>query len=439
MKVDIITPASIWQDERFRTDYGDLDDLVTSIKIYGVIQPLAVANIEGPNKEPFKLLAGGRRYQAVLLAQVEEIPVRIYDEELSELQLRSIELEENVRRKDLTFIEDCNLKREIHNLQVAIHGQKVSTSPNASGHSLRDTAELIGKSHASVVGDIKLANAMTNFPDMPWDKCKNKAEATKMFAKLEEKIIRTDLAEKATKLLGKGPKKLIDSYIVGDFFEKVTKIPDKSIDLVEIDPPYAIDLPKAKKSEGDYGVTYGESYNEIAVEDYIRFMTNTLEQAYRIMNDNSWLIVWFAPEPWFDLMYHMIINAGFKTRRLCGIWTKPGGQTKQPSLYFGNNYEMFYYARKGDAKINLDKQGRGNEFEFSPVNPKDKIHPTERPLDLMEEILSCFAWEGARVVVPFAGSGKTLKAAYNLKMQAIGYDLAKDYKELFKTSILLED
>jgi ParB/RepB/Spo0J family partition protein len=438
MRVDIVNPKEIWSKERFRTDYGELDDLVTSIKKYGIIQPLAVSEMNGGAGRLYLLLAGGRRYQAATLAGLKEVPVRIYEDELNDLQLRSIELEENVRRKDLTFIEECNLKREIHNIQVALHGEKISTSPNASGHSLRNTAKLLDKSHASVVQDIKLANAMESFPDLQWNKCKNKSDAVKMFNKFEEKIVRSDLADKAGKLLGKTPKKLIDSYIVGDFFEKVKSIPDNSIDFMEIDPPYSIDLP-GMKDKDNYAINYGDAYNEVDNIDYLEFMQKTLSEAYRIMNDHSWLILWFAPDPWFDIMYHILVNEGFKTRRLCGIWTKPNGQTRHPEVYLGNNFEMFYYARKGDAKINLDKRGRSNIFNFPPVFPAHKIHPTERPVELIEELLSVFAWEGSRVVVPFAGSGNTLRAAHNKKMHPIGYDLSKEYKDAFVSRIITNE
>ena len=438
MNVAIVKQSEIWQSDRFRTDYGALDELVDSIKKFGVIQPLAVNSQEGPKGEPYKLLAGGRRYQAIILAQIDEIPVRIYEEELNELQLRLIELEENVRRKDLTFIEDCNLKREINDLQIAIHGEKVSTSPDAKGWSLRDTAKFVDSSHATIVNDIKLAKAMESFPELDWSKCKNKKEAQRMYAKMEEKLVRASLSDKATKLLGKGSKKLVDSFIVGDFFEHVSDIPNSSIDFVEIDPPYSIDLPGKKDKDG-YFINYGDSYNEIAMIDYLTFMQKTLDETWRVMNDHSWLVLWFAPEPWFDILYTMLNNIGFKTRRLPGLWVKPTGQTRQPNIYFGNAAEYFYYARKGDAKINLDRQGRSNVFEFSPVPPNSKIHPTERPIELIEEILHCFAWEGSRVLVPYAGSGKTLKAAFNLKMHAIGYDLSKEYKEGFVSDILTSE
>ena len=157
------------------------------------------------------------------------------------------------------------------------------------------------------------------------------------------------------------------------------------------------------------------------------------------MKEDSWLIFWFGPEPWFDIIHHVLIDAGFKNRRMPGIWAKPGGQTMHPNIYFASAYEMFFYARKGNAEINLDKRGRSNIFQFQPVSSSSKIHETERPIEMMEELLKVFTWEGSRVLVPFAGSGNTLRAAFNLNMFPLGYDLTKEYKDSFVSRILKEE
>jgi len=435
--VEVVRTDSIFCEDRFRCDYGDMTGLIASIKKYGIIQPMAVKRNNDPEK-PFRLVAGGRRFDGVRLAQLEEVPVRIYPEGLTDLELRSIELEENIQRKDLTFIEDCNLKREIHHLQVAIHGEKISTAPDASGWSKRDTAELLNKDHKTITMDIKLAEAVESFPDLGWDKCKNKSDAMKVLNKFEERIIRKGLSDRATKLLSKTAKKKTEAYLIGDFFELVKNIPDKSIDLVELDPPYAINLPQ-QKAKDNYAIIYGDSYNEVDQNQYLEFMSKVFSECYRVMSDDSWLIAWFGPEPWFDIMFHLITDAGFKTRRIPGEWTKPTGQTKHPDTYLASSYEMFFYAKKGNAKINLDKRGRSNLFNFPPVPPAHKIHPTERPVELIEELLSVFAWEGSRVLVPFAGSGNTLIAAYNKKMFPIGYDLSEEYKEGYVSRIMIEE
>ncbi len=438
-RLDVLPIDKIESVDRSRTELGDIDELVNSFKKYGIIQTLAVSINQGATVDgkPYRLLVGGRRYEAALRAGITEVPVKIYTEELSEMQMKSIELEENLRRKDLTFIEKCKLTREIHDLQISLYGRKISTSSDAVGHSLRDTADMLNVSHATVVNDMKLAKAMEQFPEVDWGGCKNQSDALKVLAKFEERIVRADLSDRASKIMKSSrTQKIIDSYVLGDFFEKVKGVPSNSIDLVEVDPPYAIDLPNMKK---EHTINYGDSYNEIEMSAYIPFLGKVLDEAYRIMKEDSWLIFWFGPEPWFDIVYNLIKQAKFETRRLCGIWAKATGQTKHPDIYLAQSYEMFYYARKGNAVINIDKRGRSNIFAFDQVSPTNKIHPTERPVPLMEELLRTFTWEGSRIVVPFAGSGNTLRAAFNLSMFPIGYDTSKEYKDSFTVRVLKEE
>ena len=432
MKVDIININHIASAGRIREDLGDLNELARSIKDKGLIQPIAV---ESHGDNTYTLLAGGRRLEACRMVSMAEIPVRIYDGPLSDLERRSIELEENVRRKDLEFQEEVNLQREIHNLQVAIHGEKFGPARTdlehallPEGHSMRDTAKLLDRDVSTVSRDIKLANAMDELPDLGWDKCKNKAEAQKLLARTEEMMIRKVLAERATSVLSKKKSKLADRYIVGDFFELVKKVPNASMDLVEVDPPYGIALPDIK---GNINENIDSKYNEVSGPDYPDFLERLMAECWRVMNDHSWLIFWFGPEPWFEVVFNAIIKQGFKCRRMPAIWLKTGtgGQTRQPDIYLGNMYEMFFYAYKGDATINLDKRGKPNVFMSSVIPPQKKIHPTEKPVELMKDILQTFAYEGDRGLVPFAGGGNTLRAANHLKMDFIGYDLGKEYKD----------
>jgi len=433
-KLGIVPMANIDFGDRRREDYGEIDDLAASITERGLMHPIAIQSDDG--EPPFKLAAGGRRFLACTSLGMDEISCRIYDHPISPLELKAIELFENLDRKDLSLKEEVFLKKDIHEMMVEIHGEKTSTSPDASGWSLRDTARLMGKSSSEIIREVNLANTMEAMPELGLDKCKTKTEAFKTVGKVEEGIIRKELAKRAEGQLGKGTRKLSDAYQVGDFFDLILKVPDNCIDLVEIDPPYAIKLESIKKSELGYKSSYGDSYNEIDKDVYIGFIQAVVKQCYRVMNNHSWLIMWFGPEPWFEPMYKILTEEGLKTRRLTAIWKKgtTPGQTYQQSMYLGNAFENFYYCRKGDA--NIAKQGRSNVFDFDPVPPAQKIHPTERPVPLMEEILSTFTWEGSRILVPFAGSGNTLLAADNMKMMPIGFDLSEDYKDGYVTRLL---
>uniref|UniRef100_A0A6H1ZPS5 Putative methyltransferase n=1 Tax=viral metagenome TaxID=1070528 RepID=A0A6H1ZPS5_9ZZZZ len=433
-KLEFVNLNDISFGTRRREDYGAVDDLAKSIEERGLIHPIAVQSDNG--NPPYILAAGGRRYLACKLLGRVEIACRIYDHPLSNLELKAIELFENIDRKDLTPQEDCNLKRDIHNLMLEIHGKKVSTIPGAQGWSMRDTANALGKSVSTISEDIKIAEAAEKMPHLELGNCKTKKEALKTIEHFEQTLVRGELAKRAEKELGTDNSRLAKAYIVGDFFEQVKNVPSGTIDLIEIDPPYAIKLQEIKKSDTSYKANYGESYNEVSTNYYPEFITNVLKECYRVAKPNAWLLMWFGPEPWFEDMWGMLNDGGFRCRRLPALWTKgeQPGQCFQPSIYLGNSYEMFFYARKGDATIK--RQGRKAQYDHAPVNPANKVHPTERPVELMEDILSTFAWEGARVLVPFAGSGNTLIAAANLKMLPIGYDLSEEYRDAYVSRLM---
>jgi ParB family transcriptional regulator, chromosome partitioning protein len=444
MKLDIVPVEAITLGNRFREDMGDLDSLVASITDKGLINPITVQTQH--ESEPFLLVAGGRRFTACVLAGLTEVPVRIYDEPLTELQLRSIELEENIQRKDLEWIEEVNLKREIHKLQIDIHGEKHSTAEDAAGWSMRDTAKLLGKSIGGISTDLKLADAVEQLPELDWGECTNKRDAMKLLNRVEETAIKAELSKRAQEVTTKTPngntmearrKRLIDSYIINDFHDAATKLTPGMFNLVEVDPPYAINLGHMKRKDGVSKYDYGKTgYNEIDQENYIHFMHKTLAYCHRLMADNSWLVLWFAPEPWFEVLHDMLLDIGFKTSRMCGMWTKPSGQSMNPNTRLANAYEPFFWARKGDPA--LAKPGTTNVFPFTQVAAQKKTHPTERPLELIKTILSTFAFTNAKVLVPFAGSGTTMLAAQQLQMHSIGFDLSEQYRDSFIVRVMQE-
>jgi len=58
---------------------------------------------------------------------------------------------------------------------------------------------------------------------------------------------------------------------------------------------------------------------------------------------------------------------------------------------------------------------------------KEKIHPTQKPVKLLERLISIFTDEGDVVIDPVAGSGSTLIAAQNLGRKAYGFEIKKDF------------
>lgn len=425
-KVGMISPSLVDVEDRARQEMGDLMEFENNLKSAGLIQPLAVMTTKNGR---YRLLAGERRYTILLKNQVSEIPVRIFDKELSPLQIKVIEKSENFYRKDMEYWEYDNLIWEIDQLQGEIKG-RAAPGPGGEGHRIKDTAEMFGVTEASVSIALKRAEAREAFPEL-FEKCKTQKDATKVIKKVDEAIVKDSIARKleADKESGTVLSKMSDCYIYGDFFEGVKKIPDGVMHLVEIDPPYAIDLVRQKKKDGESNYQL-EDYNEVEINNYAKFIQDTLSECYRVMADHSWLICWFAPEPWFEVIWSLLMNAGFQTTRMCGIWTKGvPGQNMNPTVRLSNSYEMFFYAWKGKPALN--RAGSGNEFRFPPVPAQQKTHPTERPIELMKEIYDTFAFAGSRILIPFLGSGNGLIAAYELGMTGVGFELSKGYRDSF--------
>lgn len=57
----------------------------------------------------------------------------------------------------------------------------------------------------------------------------------------------------------------------------------------------------------------------------------------------------------------------------------------------------------------------------------EKIHPTQKPVKLLEKLIYIFTDEGDIVIDPVAGSGSTLIAANNLHRKAYGFEIKKDF------------
>lgn len=417
-------------EDRAREVMGDLDDLENNMKETGLITPLTFKDL---NDGTFKLLAGERRYTVLKRNGVKEIPARIYDRDLSELEMKVIEKSENFFRKDMEFWEMDKLTLDIHRMQQQIYGTK-APGPGQSGWSTEDTGSMMGGvSKATVSASIKRAELREAMPEA-FEGCKTAADASNVIKKMDEALIKHVMARdlESKKLDDKMLGQLSKCFIIKDFFDGVKEIPSGLMHLVEIDPPYAIDLEKAKKAEGESKYIM-EDYNEIDSTDYPTFLSNVFKECYRVMADHAWLICWFAPEPWFETVFQSLLNAGFSTTRLCGIWTKPSGQTKRPEMHLPNSYEMFFYAWKGRPAI---AQPRGsNIFNYSPIPAQQKVHPTERPIELTTDIYETFAFPKSRVFIPFLGSGNGLISAYQLGMSGVGFELGKSHKDAFLVKV----
>lgn len=410
---------------RAREDYGDLDDLKASITDKGVVQPITISSSG-------KLLAGGRRFTACSELGFTTIPAIIRDvvDDVDELE---IELIENIHRKDFTWQERAMLTARIDALQR-------KKNPNWSQPK---TGELVGLSAGMTNKDIQLAKAMLLIPEIA--ECKTADDAFKSIKKFEEKLLTAELrSRQKEKVAAETPvtesgvdagvraalKRADSDYRIGNVFDGLARLRDNgNVTIIECDPPYGIDLNNQKAAKEAVGSTV-TGYKEVPEEHYEDFLDKLTKELYRVAAKDCWLVFWFGPT-WQAAVLKSLQDAGWNVDVIPAIWHKPNGQTMQPELYYARCYEPFYLARKGKPVLN--RRGCSNVFSFT--GDTGKYHPTQRPVQLIEEILDTLSVGMDHVLVPFLGSGATLRACYNRGISAFGFDLDDKYKDRFMLAV----
>jgi len=78
-----------------------------------------------------------------------------------------------------------------------------------------------------------------------------------------------------------------------------------------------------------------------------------------------------------------------------------------------------------------------NCMDWPRDNENDKIHPTQKPVELLERLIEIFTDEGDVVIDPVAGSGSTIVAAIRKKRKGYGFEIKKDF--YLKASKWIED
>ncbi len=424
-ELDKVPVAKVIEGVRFREDYGDLAELKQSITDKGLFHPPCV---RAEDNGMYTLIAGGRRLRSIQELGWEEMPVRVFPSSLAESELRSIELAENFVRKDMTWIEKNNLTAEIHRLMVSVHGEALPGLDNSERWSMQNTADLLGVSQAKISDSLSMAKKVATFPALFADgSVKTESDAKKMLTKLEETLVRQELAKrhaaKATVESSSISDAVINCYNIGDCIKGMGAQPDGSFDLAIVDPPYGIDLNDVKDGTTD-------AYHEVPFADYPQFTREVLTEVYRCLKDDSYCVYWFGIQ-WLHTIHTIALDVGFTGARIPMIWTKKAGQSNNPNIVLANCYETALVFRKGNPV--LTKPGRSNIFDFAPE--QSKYHPTQKPLDLCQAVIETFSFENTNVLVPFAGSGVDLLAAKLSSRTAIGWDLSEEFKGGFIQSV----
>lgn len=206
------------------------------------------------------------------------------------------------------------------------------------------------------------------------------------------------------------------------------RIPTGVIGLVCTDPPYkkvtggctnrAVRLSGASQDDLSKGRFFKE--NMVKFEEW-------LPECYRVLKEGTHCYIMCD-----DRNLKAILNIGEQVGfRLLNILTwKKSRHT--PNRYYLKNSEFIVLFRKGKAK-NINRMGTYQVLEFS--NVEKKVHPAEKPFDLVNCLVENSSNEQDVVLDPFMGSGVCGEVCMKTGRKFIGIEMDEKYFKIAKQRI----
>ena len=220
----------------------------------------------------------------------------------------------------------------------------------------------------------------------------------------------------------------------GNSIELLKEIPDNSIDLVATDCPYHIVSGGCTK--GAYGNNKGRNIVTLEEEKNLKnfkagkiFEHNDVEfeewlpEIYRVLKEETHCYIMINGRNLAELQTKAE-KVGFIFQQLL-IWDK-GNAT--PNKWYLQACEFILMLRKGGAK-NINNLGTKTLLTIPNIHG-NKLHPTEKPVSLMEILIDNSTKTNEIVLDPFMGSGTTGVACANLGRQFIGMELDEEYFDI---------
>lgn len=195
----------------------------------------------------------------------------------------------------------------------------------------------------------------------------------------------------------------------------------ESCDLVLTDPPYGISY-----VSGMRGSSFPELANDSADR---RVVAEVLEHCVRLVGQNRHLYV-FGPE--LLRAENMKVSAPAQL-----IWNKKTISMGDLSLPWGPAHEELHFytslhrhGGKRGKETGPVRLRKGSVLSYSKKTGRTLRHPTEKPLDLLAELIESSSRVGELVLDPFAGVGSTGVAATLAGRRSLLVELEESYCEI---------
>lgn len=394
--------------DRFRQEMGDVQALSDSITRTRQILPIVI-------NRNMELIDGGRRLAACLLAGIKVKAV--FEDVVDDYEMRMLELEANLHRKDYTPAEKNLAIDELHRLKQERHGK--STSGSSDGWSIQQTADLLGKTRGSVYNAMELAALVKAFPQLR--EAKKDSEIKKAGKALEKLTAAMKGLEKHEQAISQNQETF--RLHKDDAVEHMVAMAKGSVDIILTDPIYGIGADILTQGVG--GRTGGQlttsGYKiEDSREPALFYYEVLAREGFRFTSHNPHAYIFLGPEHFWTIR-QMFLREGWRVHIKPLIWIKREiGQCNVPSAWPASCYEMIMYCRKDDSK--MVREGMPDWIECPPVNPNAKRHPFEKPVPLLSNLLERVCLPGQTLYDPFMGSASAIEAGVKHKLFCVGVD-----------------
>jgi len=319
--------------------------------------------------------------------------------DLTPLEAEEAELDENLRRRDLSWQEHAAAVSRLHtlrNTQAALRGET---------HTVAQTAqELKGRSdgayQAATRKEILVAGNLSD-PDVA--KAKSVDEGFKILKRKEELRKNVELAKE----VGKTFSSSVHTVLNVDCLQWMEESPPEVFDVILTDPPYGMGAEKF--GDGAGGRVGIEHHYDDSYESWQKLMKEWAPLAYRVCKPQAHAYVCCDTDRFHELKQFMQ-EAGWYVFRTPLVNVKTGnGRVPLPEHGPRRQYEILLYAIKGKKQVT---HLYPDVITTSP-DPNEG-HGATKPVALFQNLLQRSVKPGDRVLDCFGGSGPTIQAAHNV-------------------------
>ena len=185
-------------------------------------------------------------------------------------------------------------------------------------------------------------------------------------------------------------------------FTYLPKLERNSIDLIIIDPPY-----------------------EVSRDTNFTGLDEIIKECYRILKKSGTLICFY--DLWkITTLQKYFLDAKFQQLRFIE-WLKTNPVPLNSKTNYLTNAREIAICGVKIGKPTFNSAYDKGVYEYPICHTKDRFHPTQKPVELLEELIQKHSNPNDTILDCFAGSASTAIAAYKQNRNFIGCEISKEY------------